>query len=78
MTAQPMPASLPRSVQSLGLRAVAEHPDGHRIVGIVQGCGDQGVILASPPLLAGFLADADGWTFTLADASFEKPSGDFK
>jgi hypothetical protein len=57
---------LPVSVQSLGKRAVAEHPDGHRIVGIVLGCGTQGVILNSAPLVAGFLAVADGWTFTVS------------
>lgn len=49
-------------VRQLGDSVVATHPSGHRIVGRIIGSGTDGVILDSPPLRAGFLSFADGWT----------------
>jgi len=46
---------------SLGMRVVAEHSNGCRVVGTVTGCGSDGVTLAAPPLASQFLAYADGW-----------------
>jgi hypothetical protein len=63
------------SRDALGSHAIAEHPNGHRISGVIVGCGTQGVILNSPPLVAGFLSYADGWTcvVTVTPASSDIP-----
>lgn len=58
----------------LDQRVVAEHPEGHRVVGTVRGHGPQGVILyvSQPPSFqVGFLSADSGWTFSVVDSDQE-------